>query len=139
MDAIDACSIRKLSFPSLDLIHLYNFDIHNNQSVRDSLRDFFEKHQHIRQLNFTMSNNNRFKDYFLELPNVEQVFIKSYDNFNVDIISGFVDGHKKLAKFQYQAQHNQPNIAIYNERFGNQWNISYNRGEDPLLTFEKKN
>lgn len=146
VESDDPLPVDKLSFPRLEALKIYYTRKFENGSARDSVTSFFKNHQNIKQLNSTVHQTEGFVEFVSELPNVEEIYIESYENFQIDLVTGLFENHKNLMKFQYKSlsanqfnEADEAEMATYNEQFGNEWYISHSRYGRPTLTFEKKN
>lgn len=136
--------VEKLSFPRLESLEMmYSRD----ENMHDSWLTFFRNHQNIKQLNCSIHGEG-FHVYVAQLPNVEEINIIGFTSFEADEITPIVESSRNLVRLQYKTipiplfQSLGPNdeeMATYNEKFGSEWNISYDPQDWHTLLFEKKN
>lgn len=90
-----------------------------------------------------MHNIKNFVEFLTELPDLNEIEIKSYRNFDVDLISRLIDSHKNLLKFQCQVLYNtltEASLANCREKFENEWRVTvYIDDQLYNITFERKN
>lgn len=134
----------RISFSHLQSLDLIYYEVFANGSGRDSWTTFFKNHQNLKKVNCTLYNDDGFVDFLAELPNLNDIAIRYYLSFDLDLISGIIENNKNLMKFEYQAfiiyNRDTPDMEIYRKIFGHKWNVDYDRGYLwPTLTFERKN
>lgn len=138
-----AVRIERFSFPQLDTVSMvYSYQI-QMEPTRKSWIEFFKNHQNLRKLNCHLYDGRGIADILDELPNLQEMQIRFYPQFAFNLISRLIESHRNLLKFEFQIyityQPDDPDMAIYREKFENEWHISYCRGDYwPTLTFERK-
>lgn len=135
--------IEKLSFPCLEAVDMIYCRNYANGSARDSWMTFLGNHQHIRQFNVSVhSGAESFVEFMSPMTNVEEIYIQSVEDIDIDIVSGLLAGHKYLKKLEYASHTNRPTedaVAMFNEKFGKEWHVSISTADWLAFRFEKLN
>lgn len=145
--------LERISFSNLESVSMiYPSSSWNDvDKARYSWIDFFRNHLNLRKLNCRFYHIHGLSELLAESPNLNEFAIKSYENFDMDLIRRLIEDHKNLLKFQYHVRAFNnfvgPDLSIYREQFGNEWNITLNichRIDEEVgnwftLTFERNN
>lgn len=134
----------KLFFPRLEKLGMSYSSLYKTESARNSWIEFLKNHQNLRELNCTFFSSEGLVELLAELPNLVEIRTKSYKNFEIDLISGLIEDHTHLLRFEYQINayihRDRPDLTSYREKFGNDWHISHCfDGDWSIITFEKEN
>lgn len=140
--------VDKLSFPLLETLKMsYSINCVGASARSGNSRElwltFFKNHQNIKQLNVSIQNHTGFVEFVSELSKLEEIYIESEEIVQIEHFTGLIGGHKNLMKLQYSFTGHQPSLDhaeldVYNEKFGNQWKITYLRQQWSILKFERK-
>lgn len=131
----------RLSFAHLDAIDMFYSLALRTGSARNSWTTFFRNHQNLRILSCTLYDDDGFVELLNELQNLNEIRIRFYPRFDIDMIGRLIENHRNLLKLQYQVNtfyHPNDSLDIYRERFDSQWNIThFIQGEWSTLSFER--
>lgn len=114
----------RLTFPRLEKLELMYTNECVSGSGRESWISFFKNHQNIRKLNCTIDSSEGLADFLVELPNLDEVRIITFREFDVEFINQLIVNQNNLFKFQLE----------------NEWNVTHSIDENwSTLLFEKIN
>lgn len=132
----------KLSFQRLESLAMRYTQKNHDGSARNSWIQFFRNHQNIKELNCIYLDNEGLVELLAELPHLDEIRISSTENFNIDLISGIIESHTNLLKFQtiVHQQTDEVDLEIYQEKFGNEWHINHSIvSQWSTIKFEREN
>lgn len=132
----------RISFPSLESIDIFYSPTPHNDPARESWMKFFKSHQNIKTFSCTFNTDTGLAELLDELKHLNEIRLRCFSRFDLDVIVRFIESHDHLLKFLYQVHtsyQSHESVDIYHEKFGNQWNISHSiDGYWSTLLFEKK-
>lgn len=134
----------KLSFPRLKTLDMIYAESCETGIGRNSWMAFFKNHQHLSRLYCKTRSSVGLVELLAELPYLDEIDLTSNENFDIDIVNRLFQNHKHLMRFQYKLNasivHDEPDLNVLREKFGNQWHISYTDGNFwRTITFKNKN